>query len=624
MKRLANALVIMAVALLAGDARAQQLVTGSPGAQVLPAPASPPAGTTGKTSADGVTAIVAHGPSFPDPFSYVQWTDAGGNVGRAGGKNWTYAAAASLPYSGTLYWGLYNNVTVGMPGYLPTVLTFSGFEGNQAFWDGMVSTCPDYQGFVNVWPVRLRLVPYSIVGPSPVWISASSLGLAGVNGGVVIPVGAGESFGVNLEFIVNLTGILDYYDLIRFTPSCFVSTSLYGGLWYRTVRVTTSAVGSGFVVGPIGDLGAGTTPSYTFPPLNSCWNRSDVRVDGSSIGPVASYQFAPLTADHTLAATFQQPVYTINASAGPGGTITPSGAVPVTCGNTQNFVVQPNACSVLSQVMVDGVPAGLFANYPFNLVQANHTISAVFNPKMYSITTSAGPGGSISPSGSIACGTDTTITITPDACHTIAWLLVDGDTLDPVANYRFTGVTGNRTIAAVFAPKPATLDVTVVGSGTVTRVPEQASYDCGTRVALRAVPDLGWEFAGWSGDTTATADTLSLVLSGVWQFTATFTSALGVGDPPVTAFGLSRVSPNPIRDVASIEFLAAHDAHASLRVLDLQGRTIAQLVDLDVPKGRHQVVWDTRGRQRPLAAGMYFLRYEVAGRAYLKRLVVTH
>lgn len=631
MKRLAIVLAIMAVALLAGDVRAQQLVTGSQGAQVVPAPASPPARTADKTSVDGVTAIVGHGPSFPDPFSYVQWTDAGGNVGRAGGKTWRYTAAASMPLTGTQYWGLRNTVTVGMGGVLID-LNFNSISGNGsvAFWSGTLPTCVDQTGFTQLWAVSLRVVATkgltSINGPGLNWVSAASLGLAGSNGGVVVPIAAGESFSLNLEFLVNgtTTGILDYYDAQGFSPNCFLSTSLNGGLWYRTVRVTASTVGSGFVAGPLGDLGVGTTPSYTFPPSNACWNLSDVRLDGSSIGPTPSYQFAPLSADHTLAATFQQKVYTISASAGPGGTITPSGAVPVLCGNTQNFAIQPNACSVLSQVIVDGVPVGAFANYPFSVVQANHTISAVFSPKMYTITTSAGPGGSISPSGSIACGTDTTIVITPDDCHTIAWLLVDGDTLEPAANHRFTGVTGNHTISAVFAPIPATLDVTVVGSGTVTPVPDQASYDCGTQVMLRAEPDLGWEFTGWSGDTTATADTLSLVMSGGWHLTATFTSALGVGDTPVTAFGLGRISPNPIRDVASIEFLAAHDAHASLRVLDLQGRTVAQLVDLDVPKGRHQVVWDTRGRPGAIAAGMYFLRYEVAGRAYLRRVVVTH
>ena len=54
---------------------------------------------------------------------------------------------------------------------------------------------------------------------------------------------------------------------------------------------------------------------------------ADVLVDGVSVGAVTSYTFTDVTADHTIEATFAINTYTITASAGANGTISPTGAV---------------------------------------------------------------------------------------------------------------------------------------------------------------------------------------------------------------------------------------------------------------------------------------------------------
>ena len=70
--------------------------------------------------------------------------------------------------------------------------------------------------------------------------------------------------------------------------------------------------------------------------------------------------------------------YTITASAGTGGTITPSGAVVVAQGANQSFTIAKNTGYVISQVAVDGVNQGAITSYTFTNVQANHTIAATF------------------------------------------------------------------------------------------------------------------------------------------------------------------------------------------------------------------------------------------------------
>jgi hypothetical protein len=44
----------------------------------------------------------------------------------------------------------------------------------------------------------------------------------------------------------------------------------------------------------------------------------------------------------------------------------------------------------------------------------------------------------------------------------------------------------------------------VIGSGSVTKVPDQPLYDYGSSVELTATPAAGWHFVGWSGDASGT------------------------------------------------------------------------------------------------------------------------
>ncbi|MFT4105410.1 MAG: S-layer homology domain-containing protein [Lacrimispora sp.] len=71
--------------------------------------------------------------------------------------------------------------------------------------------------------------------------------------------------------------------------------------------------------------------------------------------------------------------YTITASAGNGGSISPSGTQTVNGGSSKTFVISPNSNYSIASVTVDGVNQGVISSYTFNNVTANHTISAVFS-----------------------------------------------------------------------------------------------------------------------------------------------------------------------------------------------------------------------------------------------------
>ena len=70
--------------------------------------------------------------------------------------------------------------------------------------------------------------------------------------------------------------------------------------------------------------------------------------------------------------------YTITATAGEGGSITPAGAVSVKEGASQTFAIAAQEGYAIADVLVDGQSVGAVDSYTFENVTANHTIAALF------------------------------------------------------------------------------------------------------------------------------------------------------------------------------------------------------------------------------------------------------
>ena len=71
--------------------------------------------------------------------------------------------------------------------------------------------------------------------------------------------------------------------------------------------------------------------------------------------------------------------YTITATAGTGGSISPSGLVMVSEDSDQAFTITADSGNTIDDVLVDSVSLGPVAGYTFSDVAANHTISATFS-----------------------------------------------------------------------------------------------------------------------------------------------------------------------------------------------------------------------------------------------------
>ena len=131
--------------------------------------------------------------------------------------------------------------------------------------------------------------------------------------------------------------------------------------------------------------------------------------------------------------------YTITATAGANGSITPSGAVGVAAGGSQTFTISPSSGYVIDTLKVDGLEVTATTSYTFSDVNANHTIEVTFKQESQtpdvtapSITTQ--PGNATVKAGETATftiaasGTGLTYLWKIDRNDGNGWVNIDGAT----------------------------------------------------------------------------------------------------------------------------------------------------------------------------------------------------
>ena len=105
---------------------------------------------------------------------------------------------------------------------------------------------------------------------------------------------------------------------------------------------------------------------------------SNILVDSVWKGATNSWTFTNVTTTHSIEAWFQPATSIITAAAGPGGSISPSGAVVVAWTSNQTFIITTNLGFSVSNVMVDSVWQGATNSWTFTAVTNAHTIQVWF------------------------------------------------------------------------------------------------------------------------------------------------------------------------------------------------------------------------------------------------------
>ena len=146
-------------------------------------------------------------------------------------------------------------------------------------------------------------------------------------------------------------------------------------------------------------------------------------------------------------------------------------------------------------------------------------------PYQYTLTLSTSGTGSgtiqASPSGPYSYGT--TVKIWANASAGSSFTGFNG-ALTGTTTPQTLVINGNKTVDAQFTLLGYTLTITIQGSGTVTKNPNQTTYTFGQIVNLTANPSTGWIFNHWSGDLTGNQNPTTLIMNENKNINASFIS----------------------------------------------------------------------------------------------------
>jgi hypothetical protein len=220
----------------------------------------------------------------------------------------------------------------------------------------------------------------------------------------------------------------------------------------ETFRITATATGGGSI-SPSGEVTVRKGESVNFKMQADNGSKLiQVLVDGRDVGTNTSYTFTNVRAAHTIQAVFQKNSYSITASAGEGGSISPSGTQSIEYNGSAAYRIRPDEGYEISKVLVDGRDIGAVGSYTFSEIKEDHSIAVQFERKSYGITASAGTGGSISPSGTtkVFHGEGVSYSFIPETGYEVEQVVVDGQDKGKLNGYTFSNVTGPHSISVTF------------------------------------------------------------------------------------------------------------------------------------------------------------------------------
>ena len=296
-------------------------------------------------------------------------------------------------------------------------------------------------------------------------------------------------------------------------------------------------------------------PGYTF--VN--WTENGTVVSTSS-----SFQFT-LSSNRTFVANFsivpalQFAVILANSPAA-GGTNTGSGSYA--SGTSVTIAATPNTGYTFVNWTEGTTAISTSASYTF-VITTNRTLVANYVINSYTLTATASPlaGGTITMSPSQVKydhGSNVLLTAIPATGYRFTNWTEGGTILSTSAAYQIN-VTRNRALVANFTLNSygLTLLINPSAGGSVTKNPDQASYDSGTSVILTATINSGYTFTSWSGDASGTTSPITIVMNGNKSITANFTAIVPVvnlgtaanfgafgGNAGITNMGLTTVINN--------------------------------------------------------------------------------
>ena len=356
--------------------------------------------------------------------------------------------------------------------------------------------------------------------------------------------------------------------------------------------------------------------------------------------------------------TVALPIYTIVASAGENGIISPEGSMEVYHGSTPTFTITPEIGYRIASVMIDeetenpinvteDVVAGDEAFfYTFTNVTANHTINATFEPiPTYTITVNAGENGNVyyndalvSASIVVNEGATPEFEITPATGYQIDVLTVGGNTIELTEQqlggfaYTFEPVMADIALTVTFEAIPVTHAVTLtVGEhGTVTATDEDdneiaivdgvITVNDDDDLYLVITPEENYQIGELIVDGTPVEleeeDLAGFIfpILGVSSDMAVSVTFVPVSSVEMFEAGSMAVYPNPNNGMFSIDF-SNIEGDATYEIINANG-AVVETRDINVMNG------ETMNFNHDLRPGTYFVRIINGDKVYVEQIVV--
>ena len=287
--------------------------------------------------------------------------------------------------------------------------------------------------------------------------------------------------------------------------------------------VITSTAGEHGTISPSGTIiySLGSSASYVISPETG-YKIKKILVDGVEIvvtaadGAAQRYEFVEIQKDHTISAEFEQRMFKITVVCGGNGKIEPSTTKDYAYGSEVAFVITPNDGYVIKDVLIDGVSnakAKENAKYTFSNLRANHKIEVSFEVVTFTIVSSVGEGGTMSPNQITTIknwGENHSVTYTPNDKFVISTIVVDGQALNLSGvdvskpyTYTFSKITANHVISCQFESTQRTLTYDPNGGtfadGDSSKTQEYNAFSNQTITLISTNPTrIGYEFKSWN------------------------------------------------------------------------------------------------------------------------------
>jgi len=223
--------------------------------------------------------------------------------------------------------------------------------------------------------------------------------------------------------------------------------------------------------------------------------------------------------------------YDLTVSTVQGGTTNPSPATYTYPAGTEVSITATPDTNYRFSGWTGDVPEGHENDNPITItMDSDKSIEANFI-RQYTLTIAAGTGGTTSPSPQsyiYDTGTEVSIAATPEANYRFSsWT---GDVPSGHENDNPVTITmdSDKSVTANFI-RQYILAIAAGTGGTTDPSPGSHIYDVATQVSVRASPNSGYRFTGWTGAATGTTNPITITMDADKSITANFT-ATGGGD----------------------------------------------------------------------------------------------